>query len=84
MNPMEACWPALLACWCGRAVCSFGVLCWEIVTAQFPKRGQLRGVRVPEECPAEVEALIRCCLEIDPNKRPTARQAFDVLRAQSM
>ena len=31
-------------------VFSYGVLLWELVTKELPQRGQLRDVRVPEEC----------------------------------
>ena len=37
---------------------SFGVVLWEIVTQDKGRRGQLRQTKVPEECPAEIEALI--------------------------
>ena len=37
---------------------SFGVVLWEIVTQDRGRRGQLRQTKVPEECPAEIEALI--------------------------
>ena len=30
---------------------SFGVVLWELVTKEIPRRGALRDVRVPEECP---------------------------------
>jgi len=30
---------------------SFGVVLWEIVTREMPKRGRLRDVLVPDECP---------------------------------
>ena len=30
---------------------SFGVVLWEIVTGERPRRGSLRSPRVPEECP---------------------------------
>lgn len=32
-------------------VYSFGVLLWEIVTREEPRRGSLRPVQVPCECP---------------------------------
>ena len=40
---------------------SFGVVLWEIITKERSQRGNWRPVRVPEECPAEVEALLRVC-----------------------
>jgi hypothetical protein len=30
---------------------SFGVVLWELVTKEIPRRGCLRDVLVPEECP---------------------------------
>ncbi len=38
---------------------SYGVVLWEIITKERSQRGNWRPVRVPEECPAEVEALLR-------------------------
>eukprot|EP00887_Chlorella_sp_A99_P005875 scaffold1.g5875.t1 len=59
---------------------SFGVVLWEICTQEQPVRGQLRDVRVPEECPKEVRDLILVCLEPDPGERPTAVQLVDRLQ----
>eukprot|EP00891_Asterochloris_glomerata_P004533 jgi/Astpho2/4533/Aster-00122 len=55
---------------------SFGVLLWELVTTEVPLRGQLRPLRVPEECPAEIRDLIEDCTERPPAERPTANQAY--------
>ena len=38
---------------------SYGVVLWEVITKERSQRGNWRPVRVPEECPAEVEALLR-------------------------
>ena len=38
---------------------SYGVVLWEIITKERSQRGNWRPVRVPEECPAEVDALLR-------------------------
>ena len=38
-------------------VYSYGVLLWEIVTMEVPKRGSLRVVRVPDECAASLRFL---------------------------
>ncbi|KAK9829623.1 hypothetical protein WJX72_006940 [[Myrmecia] bisecta] len=59
---------------------SFGVVAWEMATQETPQRGQLRGVKVPEECPVAIAQLIDDCLELDPANRPTARELFDRLR----
>lgn len=39
-------------------VFSYGVLLWELVTKEVPRRGHLRPVRVPEEC--AILPLQRC------------------------
>lgn len=36
-------------------------------------------VRVPEECPADVEAMIARCLDNDPDNRPSAREMVDFM-----
>jgi hypothetical protein len=38
---------------------SFGVVLWELITKEQTHRGNWRPVRVPEECPAEVESLLK-------------------------
>ena len=59
---------------------SYGIVLWEICTGETPIRGQLRDIRVPEECPAEVRALILECLETRPGRRPSALQIVERLR----
>ena len=49
------------------------MLLWEICTSQVPIRGQLRALRVPEEAPAEIAALIDDCLQVTSKQRPTIR-----------
>ena len=44
-------------------VFSFGVLLWELVTLEPPRRGNLRELAVPKECPAEA----RSCSDAVPN-----------------
>lgn len=45
-----------------------------------PARGNLRSVKVPEECPADVAHLIEDCLNANnPDDRPTASQIYDRL-----
>jgi len=43
---------------------SYGVVLWEIITRyETTSRSSWRPLRVPEECPAEVAALLRECLQ---------------------
>ncbi|KAL3148304.1 hypothetical protein ABBQ38_013768 [Trebouxia sp. C0009 RCD-2024] len=63
---------------------SFGVILWELITTEVPRRGRLRAIKVPEECPAEIEQLIDLCLATEPADRPTAKQAFDIIGACSL
>ncbi|KAL3142557.1 hypothetical protein ABBQ38_002877 [Trebouxia sp. C0009 RCD-2024] len=58
---------------------SFGVVLWEIVTQDRGRRGQLRQTKVPDECPAEIEALIDRCVSKSPEARPTAREVHDII-----
>ena len=70
---------------------SYGVVLWEICTGEIPVRGQMREVRVPEECPQRVADLIHACLSSDwsvseskesgepKTKRPTAAECIDIL-----
>ncbi|KAK9839800.1 hypothetical protein WJX81_002595 [Elliptochloris bilobata] len=58
---------------------SYGVVLWEIATQERPLRGQLRDLRVPEEAPAEVAALMAECLDQNPKARPSAREIFERL-----
>jgi hypothetical protein len=39
-------------------VFSFGVLLWELVTREPPQRGNLRGLDVPKDCPAQARSLL--------------------------
>jgi len=62
---------------------SFGIILWELVTLLTPARGNLRSVRVPEECPVDVAHLIEDCLEANnPDMRPTASTIYDRLMAR--
>ena len=51
---------------------SLGVVLWELVTGETPVRGSMRAVRVPEDCPAAVAALIQRCMAAAPADRPNA------------
>jgi len=43
---------------------SYGVALWELITkSEETQRGNWRPLRVPEECPAEVAALQRDCIQ---------------------
>ena len=60
---------------------SFGVVLWEIVTKEMPRRGQLRDVEVPRECPREISDLIDRCLQPNAVARPTAEEIFHYIQA---
>ena len=49
-----------------------GIIMWELVTVQAPSRGNLRALRVPEECPQDI-AQVPCC--------PTAASIHARMRA---
>lgn len=52
---------------------SFGIVLWEIVTGETPLRGDMRPMRVPEECSQGVVDLFDACLAQDPSARPDTR-----------
>ena len=54
---------------------------WEIVTKEMPRRGQLRDVEVPRECPREISDLIDQCLQPNAVARPTAEEIFHYIQA---
>lgn len=41
------------------------------------------GCRAPEECPAEIAALIRDCLSPEPEARPSSTVTFHILQQQA-
>lgn len=61
-------------------VYSFGVIMWEVASHEQPARGRMRNLRVPQECPAEIDNLVTRCLSEDPESRPTAREAYGILK----
>ncbi|BDA50370.1 MDIS1-interacting receptor like kinase 2 [Coccomyxa sp. Obi] len=59
---------------------SFGVLLWEIITVERPlRRGNLREIIVPEEAPQEIADLLQRCMG-QPEERPSAAEAADIIR----
>eukprot|EP00891_Asterochloris_glomerata_P007932 jgi/Astpho2/7932/Aster-06406 len=71
----------LMAKYCNEKVDIYaaGIVMWEIVTREMPKRGHMRALTT-DDCPAEIAALIEQCLEDEPWKRPSAKQVFDVIK----
>ena len=61
-------------------VYSFGVIMWEVVSHEQPSRGRMRNLKVPQECPAEINYLINVCLSEDPVNRPSAKEVYDALK----
>ena len=60
---------------------SYGVILWELCAGEPPRNRQMRPVRVPDECPADVAALIDACRARDPAQRPSAKDVYERLRA---
>ena len=60
---------------------SYGVVLWELITKEQTSRGNWRPVRVPDECPAAVEALIADCLTDDVERRPSMKEVVERLVA---
>ena len=54
---------------------------WEVVTHEQPARGRMRSLKVPQECPADIDELISSCLSESPLKRPSAKEAYHKLKA---
>eukprot|EP00891_Asterochloris_glomerata_P002164 jgi/Astpho2/2164/fgenesh1_pg.00040_%23_20_t len=59
---------------------SLGVVLWEIITHEPPRRGQMRECKVPEECSADILEMVDSCLQEEPHLRPSAKEVFMVLR----
>ncbi|KAL0018385.1 hypothetical protein WJX77_000988 [Trebouxia sp. C0004] len=55
------------------------LLLWEIITQEAPRRGHLRDLEVPQECPQEVADLVEGCLDLCADKRPTADDIIGVI-----
>eukprot|EP00891_Asterochloris_glomerata_P000059 jgi/Astpho2/59/Aster-04536 len=49
---------------------SFGILLHELITGEGPK-----------DCPQEIVALVESCLEVSPERRPTAQDAYQIISA---
>jgi serine/threonine protein kinase len=72
-------------------VYSYGIICWELLTAECPFDGMTpiqcalavlnRNDRpeIPKWCPPALQALIRSCVKKDPNLRPTFEQIIVTL-----
>jgi serine/threonine protein kinase len=60
---------------------SMGVILWEIATGKMPQRGAVFPPEPGPRCPKQLAAIMARCLHVEPSKRPTARQLFDLLAA---
>lgn len=58
---------------------SFGVVLFEIVTGEVPVRGHIHLPDAPACCPQEVVDLMSACMSIQPEGRPTAKEAYGIL-----
>ncbi|KAK9835179.1 hypothetical protein WJX81_003995 [Elliptochloris bilobata] len=58
---------------------SFGVILWELVTREAPRRGRMRVPKAPEECSEAMMELINQCMAIDASARPSARELVERL-----
>lgn len=58
---------------------SYGVLLWEIITQEAPRRGHLLDFKVPQECLQEVADLVDACLDLCADRRPTAGDIVEVI-----
>jgi serine/threonine protein kinase len=68
-------------CTTAADVFSLGVLFWELLSGEDVRRGRMRSLVVPDDCPPEIAALVERCLEPEPSMRPTAREVCAVLVA---
>lgn len=59
---------------------SFGTVVWEICSGERPLNRLTRPLNTPEEAPEIIQDLINRCHAEKPDDRPTADQAFDMLR----
>ncbi|KAK9819385.1 hypothetical protein WJX81_007382 [Elliptochloris bilobata] len=62
---------------------SFGVVLWELSTAEAPNGRYLRPLKVPEECPQDIAALAEQCLSNSSAERPSALHCVHVLASPS-
>lgn len=58
-----------------------GIILWEIVMHEVPRRGYVQPPPPSQACPAGLSDLIRDCLLTDPRQRPSAAQIVERLRA---
>ncbi|PSC73738.1 low-CO2 inducible isoform B [Micractinium conductrix] len=61
-------------------VFSYGVVLFQIATGERPRRGQLRELRAPQECPQAIADLQQRCVQEDPAQRPSAAEVHHMLR----
>jgi hypothetical protein len=57
------------------------VFLWELCTGEPPRRGCLRALEAPADCPEEVAEMGQRCLAADPEDRPTIDEILVVLQS---
>ncbi|KAL4425869.1 hypothetical protein ABPG75_009885 [Micractinium tetrahymenae] len=83
VGTFEYCAPEILL---ARGACaasdifSLGMVLYQLITGERPRRGRLRPLRWPDECPRAVADLQEWCMVDDPAQRPTAAQVLQALR----
>lgn len=59
---------------------SYGVLIWELCTGEEPRRGFMRQLEAPRDCPAAIVELQQRCCSVNPQERPSAAEVVEGLQ----